>query len=155
MAEENAIMPISEKLETLGKTLTVVSRNIKVLHWNYNDKDFIPTHLWLDEMFAEINDGIDATYEELRKANFTFDAKLSSSASLSKVPEIESNKLYHHDETFNILNTACVTLKGLCDEIANVAEESKMFTVHDLMVEFINKINKRHYFIRNSILTEN
>ena len=54
MAEENAIMPISEKLETLGKSLTVVSRNIKVLHWNYNDKDFIPTHLWLDEMFAEI-----------------------------------------------------------------------------------------------------
>ena len=153
MANEN-IAPIAEKLETLGKSLTVASRNVKILHWNYNDRDFIPTHLWLDEMFSELNDCIDAVYEELRKANLTFDAKLSSSVSLGKVAEIDSNELYHHDETFMNLNQTCEIIKALCDEIATQAEESKMFTVHDLMVEFIAKISKRHYFIKNSLISE-
>ena len=153
MANEN-IAPIAEKLETLGKSLTVASRNVKILHWNYNDRDFIQTHLWLDEMFSELNDCIDAVYEELRKASLTFDAKLSSSVSLGKVTEIDSNKLYHHDETFMNLNQTCEIIKALCDEIATDAEESKMFTVHDLMVEFIAKISKRHYFIKNSLISE-
>ena len=153
MANDN-IMPIAEKLETLGKSLTVASRNVKILHWNYNDRDFIPVHLWLDEVFTEMNDCIDAVYEELRKANLLFDAKLSSSASLSKVTELDSNKVYHHDETFMNLNQTCEILKAICDEIATEAEGSKMFTVHDLMVEFTNKINKRHYFIRNSMVNE-
>ena len=152
--DNEVINPIAEKLEVLGETLTVTSRNVKILHWNYNDRDFIQTHLWLDELFAELNDCIDAVYEELRKANLLFDAKLSHSVEASKVTEIESNIVYHHDQTYEILNTNCATLKALCDEIATAAEEAKMFTVHDLMVEFINKISKRHYFVKNSLIAE-
>ena len=153
MANEN-IMPIAEKMETLGKSFTVTSRNVKILHWNYNDTDFIQTHLWLDDVFAELNECIDAVYEELRKANLLFDAKLSSSVANSPITELDSQKVYHHAETFSSLSLMCETLKRLCDEIATEAEENKMFTVHDLMVEFIAKISKRHYFIRNSILSE-
>lgn len=141
---------IEESLGTLGKCLTVFHRNVKILHWNYKDHDFVVIHPWLDEVASCIDSCIDTTYEQLRKYKLNFDATHAALVDLP-IAVVGSNKTFTHEETFQTLVSNLDTIRVLLDKNATLAESKKLYTYHDAMVQMNAKLDHIRYFVTNSL----
>ena len=142
----------STRLNTLGCSMTVMRRNVKILHWNYRDHDFVSIHPWLDTVYDELSECIDTIYEELRKGGFDIKATLTETLQNSKIAELPAGSVvYKNSETFGALSIMLSSIRKQADDLATYAEENHFWTVHDMAVGILNKCNHINYFVKNSL----
>lgn len=145
--------PKQECLALMNKllaTLTVFERNVKILHWNYQYKDFVSVHPWLDDVHDDVCECIDTIAEEIRKGDFFPDATLQQCIENTGTPQINSNVRYDHKETFNVLARGLSSIRVLADMLSTKADENKFWTIQDVANGILSKMNHHMYFVKGS-----
>jgi DNA-binding ferritin-like protein len=148
----DAVRQAALMLTQLGHTMTVASRDLKIMHWNYRDTNFVAVHPYIDEVRADLDDEIDGVYEEMRKGGFLPEAKLSQALAESKVNEIPSDRLYNCADTMKIMHQIITEIRVEADALSTFADENKLWTIQDLANGILDKCSKVNYFIVNSSL---
>ena len=142
----------SIRLNTLGCSMTVMRRNVKILHWNYHDRDFVSVHPWLDTVYDDLTECIDAVYEELRKGGFSIKATLTETVQNSKIAELPAGSvIYGNAETCGAVYVMLTAIRTQADDLATYADENHFWTVHELAVSILSKCNQINYFVKNSL----
>ena len=145
---------MANRLNELGGLLTLTARNIKIMHWNYHDKDFVSVHPWLDEVYEFVNDSIDEVFEELRKGalplNATYTAAIQYGTDL--IMEYDDKITYDNPKMFHDLRGMLDILRSKMDQLATFADENKVWTVHEMANGMLAKTNHFYYFANESIL---
>lgn len=148
--ENNAVVTVAELLTKLGYSLSVMERNVRILHWNYRDKDFVSIHPWLGDIYEEIAKTIDDVYEEIRKGGFLPDAKLSRCLVQSEIKELESNRTYDNGATMAAMYGMISVIATEADKLSTFADANKIWTSADLANGILTFCSKCKYFIKNS-----
>ena len=147
---------MANRLNELGGLLTITARNIKIMHWNYHDKDFVAVHPWLDEVYEFVNDSIDEVFEELRKGALPLNATYTAAIQYGKVngaiAEFDDKITYNNSETFHNVRGMLDILRSKMDQLATFADENKVWTVHEMANGMLAKTNHFYYFANESIL---
>lgn len=138
-------------LNRLAHSFTIAQRNVKILHWNYNDIDFTSVHPWLDTVADQYGEFIDLIYERLRMFNLPLQATMNETISDCPIEAVNSAYKYSNKLTFALLLKDINTLRVLADGVASISEQNKWFTCHDEMVKISAALDKLRYFVASSI----
>jgi len=147
---------MATRLNELGGLLTLAARNVKIMHWNYHDKDFVSVHPWLDEVYDFLNDSIDEVYEEIRKGALpmaaTYSAAIAAGAKDSALAEFDDKISYNNPETFHNVRGILDIIRYRLDSLSTFADEHKVWTVHEMSNGMLSKANQFYYFANESIM---
>lgn len=135
--------------------LTVVERNIHILHWNVNGKSFKSVHEYLENIYKDIYNKIDEIAEMIRIHGEIPDANLSDNVEKSIIEEIESKNKFNHIEAIGLAKQDIEKLMDKLNELFEASESDKLYDVNDSIGSYIADFGKFKYFLENFIDQDN
>ena len=132
--------------------LTVVERNIHILHWNVNGKSFKSVHEYLENIYKDIYNKIDEIAEMIRIHGEIPDANLSDNVEKSIIEEIESKNKFNHIEAIGLAKQDIEKLMDKLNELFEASESDKLYDVNDSIGSYIADFGKFKYFLENDYI---
>ena len=141
---------MSKKLDIYVANLAVNYIKLHNLHWNVVGKAFKQVHEFLEAMYDETTESLDAV-AEYQKMNGEFPkASLKDFLEIATIKELES-KDYSIEDALKIALDDQKLLRKLATEIRNEADEKGEFTLVALMEGEVASQTKKIWFIESAL----
>ena len=141
---------MSTKLDLYLANLAVNYIKLHNLHWNVVGKAFKQVHEYLEAMYDETTESLDAVAEYQKMTGKFPNASLKNYLEIATIKELES-KEYTIEEALKIALDDQKSLRKLATEIRNEADEKGEFTLVALMEGEVAAQNKRIWFIESML----
>lgn len=144
----------AEQLEDLMnnfiQTATIIHRNLHILHWNIEGHGFLRIHKYFNNLYDDLMEDIDTVAEELRKNDIYPKVSIVDCLDGSSVKPIESGRGYDIEDALKIAIDEYEELLDKCDKMAKISSNCELWTINDIMVQFMHKYNKALWFLKVS-----
>ena len=141
---------MSTKLDLYLANLAVNYIKLHNLHWNIVGKAFKQVHEFLEEMYDETTESLDAVAEYQKMTGKFPNASLKNYLEIATIKELES-KEYTIEEALKITLDDQKSLRKLATEIRNEADEKGEFTLVALMEDEVASQTKKIWFIESTL----
>jgi starvation-inducible DNA-binding protein len=141
---------MSKKLDIYVANLAVNYIKLHNLHWNVVGKAFKQVHEYLESLYDETTESLDAVAEHQKMTGKFPKASLKEYLEIATIKELES-KEYSIEDAFKIALDDQKLLRKLATEIRNEADEKGEFTLVALMEDEVAAQNKRIWFIESML----
>ena len=141
---------MSKKLDIYVANLAVNYIKLHNLHWNVAGKAFKQVHEYLESLYDETTESLDAVAEHQKMTGKFPKASLKDYLETATIKELES-KDYTIEEALKIALDDQKLLRKLATEIRNEADEKGEFTLVALMEDEVAAQNKRIWFIESTL----
>ncbi len=141
---------MSKKIDTYVANLAVNYIKLHNLHWNVVGRAFKQVHEYLEALYDETTESLDAVAEHQKMVGDFPKASLKDYLELATIKELES-KDYSIDDVLKIALDDQKLLRKLATEIRNEADEKGDFTLVALMEGEVAAQNKRIWFIESML----
>lgn len=132
--------------------LTIVQRNIQILHWNIKDRSFIYMHEYLEGVYDQLFKYIDMTAKQLRFDDCFPKGALCDAIKNSQIPCADSSKTYNHKQVVCLALSNILIIKNKAMEIVDYANSTKQEYSASLIASQIDYYSKVIYYLRNSLI---
>lgn len=128
----------------------VASHNIRVLHWNLMDDDFVSIHPYLGTLYETITGFIDEAGEQIRiKGEFSF-FTLKDCMEETTLGQVDSRKPYTGEEALKIALDNIQTLHDIASEVVTYADSIKAWGDVQIFSNQLTTYAKVLYFLKSS-----
>jgi len=141
---------MSTKLDLYLANLAVNYIKLHNLHWNIVGKAFKQVHEFLEAMYDETTESLDAVAEYQKMTGKFPNASLKNYLEIATIKELES-KEYTIEEALKIALDDQKSLRKLATEIRNEADEKGEFTLVALMEGEVASQTKKIWFIESTL----
>ena len=141
---------MSKKLDIYVANLAVNYIKLHNLHWNVVGKAFKQVHEYLEELYDETTESLDAVAEHQKMDGEFPKASLEDYLEIATIKELES-KEYSIEDALKIALEDQKLLRKLATEIRSEADEKGEFTLVALMEDEVAAQNKRIWFIESTL----
>jgi starvation-inducible DNA-binding protein len=141
---------MSKKLDIYVANLAVNYIKLHNLHWNVAGKAFKQVHEYLESLYDETTESLDAVAEHQKMSGEFPKASLKDYLEIATIKELES-KEYSIEDALKIALDDQKSLRKLATEIRNEADEKGEFTLVALMEDEVAAQNKRIWFIESML----
>ena len=141
---------MSKKIDTYVADLAVNYIKLHNLHWNVVGRAFKQVHEYLEALYDETTESLDAVAEHQKMVGDFPKASLKDYLELATIKELES-KDHSIDDVLKIALDDQKLLRKLATEIRNEADEKGDFTLVALMEGEVAAQNKRIWFIESML----
>ncbi|MGI6045693.1 MAG: Dps family protein [Eggerthellaceae bacterium] len=118
------------------------------LHWNVVGVQFKATHEFLESIYEEVSENLDAVAELIKMKGESPVASLKEMLELSDIKELESKEI----EVLPALEILLADLKALRAEALSIHElAGDDFAVSNLMEDHIESLNKTIWFVESML----
>ena len=143
---------MSKKLDIYVANLAVNYIKLHNLHWNVAGRAFKQVHEYLESLYDETTESLDAVAEYQKMVGEYPKASLEEYLKITTIKELES-KDYSIEDALKIAVEDQKLLRKLATEIRNEADEKGDFTLVALMEGEVAAQNKRIWFIESMLKT--
>ena len=143
---------MSKKLDIYVANLAVNYIKLHNLHWNVVGRAFKQVHEYLESLYDETTESLDAVAEYQKMVGEYPKASLEEYLKITTIKELES-KDYSIEDALKIAVEDQKLLRKLATEIRNEADEKGDFTLVALMEGEVAAQNKRIWFIESMLKT--
>ena len=141
---------MSKKIDTYVANLAVNYIKLHNLHWNVVGRAFKQVHEYLESLYDETTESLDAVAEYQKMVGEYPKASLEEYLKITTIKELES-KDYSIEDALKIAVEDQKLLRKLATEIRNEADEKGDFTLVALMEGEVAAQNKRIWFIESML----
>ncbi|MDD4578911.1 MAG: DNA starvation/stationary phase protection protein [Chloroflexi bacterium] len=141
---------MSKKLDIYVANLAVNYIKLHNLHWNVVGRAFKQVHEYLESLYDETTESLDAVAEYQKMVGEYPKASLEEYLKITTIKELES-KDYSIEDALKIAVEDQKLLRKLATEIRNEADEKGDFTLVALMEGEVAAQNKRIWFIESML----
>ncbi|MDO5695725.1 MAG: DNA starvation/stationary phase protection protein [Eubacteriales bacterium] len=136
----------TELFDTYLANLAVITFKIHNLHWNTEGTQFIPVHLYTEEVYDETFEYFDAVAEQYKMYGAMPDCKLATYIEKATIKEEEPKK-FTPDEAMAVLVEDLKILREQATELRNACDEEGWFTSVGMFEDHVASYNKRIWFL--------
>ena len=141
---------MSKKLDIYVANLAVNYIKLHNLHWNAAGRAFKQVHEYLESLYDETTESLDAVAEYQKMVGEYPKTSLEEYLKITTIKELES-KDYSIEDALKIAVEDQKLLRKLATEIRNEADEKGDFTLVALMEGEVAAQNKRIWFIESML----
>lgn len=120
-------------------------QKLRKFHWNVEGPDFFELHEYFEEEYNAVKLNIDAIAERIRVFDKKPWATLKMYLKKSEIKEVE-DELTSYEMAREILNDFEILLSFMMD-VSDAAREVGDVSTIDLMTQFIQRMEKRHWML--------
>jgi starvation-inducible DNA-binding protein len=135
--------------QVLQPTLTdliALGLSIKQLHWNVIGPYFRPIHLHLDEIFEEVEEGIDRIAERMSATGHSPDGRLTSVAKNTELDELPEGFIRDSEVLLLASHRLHVTVGLIRDRLSHIEDVDTVTA--DLLHNILEGLEKHHWMIQ-------
>lgn len=137
---------LTELFDVYLANLAVVTFKVHNLHWNVKGAQFIPVHLYTEEVYDETFEYFDQVAEQYKMYNAVPTVKLSDYLAKATIEEIDA-KDFSTDEALEILLNDLKLLRDQATELRNACDEEGWFSSVAVFEDHVTSYNKRIWFL--------
>ena len=141
---------MSKKLDIYLANLAVNYIKLHNLHWNVIGKAFKQAHEYLEGIYDETTESLDAVAEYQKMTGVFPNASLKDYLEIATISELES-KDYSIEEALRVAVEDQKLLRSLATEIRNEADEKNEFGLIAMMEGEVAAQTKRIWFIESML----
>lgn len=143
-------MKLAKEFNVYLANLAVMNFKLHNLHWNVEGEQFVPVHLYTEEVYDEMFEYFDAVAEHFRMYGLQPDSTLSAYMKNATIEEIEPRK-FGCREVLEILLKDLETLRKQATDLRNACDEEGWFSAVSIFEDHVTSYNKRIWFIKATL----
>lgn len=141
---------LTEQFNVYLANLAVITFKLHNLHWNEVGAQFVPVHLYTEEVYNETFEYFDQVAETFKFYGDTPDSKLSDYLAKATIKEIEP-RAFRAEEALEILLEDLKILRDQAAQLREASDAEGWFTTVGLLEDHIASYTKRIWFVSSTL----